>query len=355
MILSRIAARGLSWAVGLGLLAAGALLPAYGQRPALEAPLAEQSLLLDLTRVGEQWVAVGSRGHVLLSDDGVSWRQAPVPVDVMLTAVTFIDDTRGWAVGHDGVILASEDGARSWTLERYDPEAEKPLLAVHFFDARRGLAVGGYGYYLETTDGGRTWRTVDLAERVTDERAGADEPDSQAEANPYLVWGDEEMETPTPHLNDLARADDGTLYLAGEFGTVYRSEDEGRTWSDVSVDYEGSFFTVQALDGDRVLVAGLRGTTFVTEDAGANWTSVDVGADDTVLGGLVADDGHAVLVGLNGLVLKGRPGASWHRWRQPEREGFAAVGQGGDGRLLLVGEPGVMTLDPALVNGGAKR
>lgn len=351
----RMAGPGLSWVVGLSLLVVGTMLPAHGQRPAMPAPLAETSLLLDLTRAGDRWVAVGSRGHVLLSGDGLVWRQAPVPVDVMLTAVTFVDEDRGWAVGHDGVILASEDSARSWTLQHYDPAAEKPLLAVHFFDAQRGLAVGGYGYYLETADGGRTWQAVDLAERMAQGPAGTAERDSQVEANPYLVWGDQEMPEPTPHFNDLAQANDGTLYLAGEFGTVYRSEDEGQTWSDVSVDYEGSFFTVQTFDGNRVLVAGLRGNTFVTEDAGASWKSVDVAAEDTLLGGLVEDDGHAVLVGLNGLVLRGRPGASWHRWRQAEREGFAAVGQGSDGRVLLVGEPGVITVDRALLSGRGDR
>src|SRR5688500_13031183 len=76
-------------------------------QPAETAPLAAASLLLDLAVAGERLVAVGERGHVLLSDDrGSSWRQAKsVPTRIMLTAVFFIDAQYGWAVGHDETIL----------------------------------------------------------------------------------------------------------------------------------------------------------------------------------------------------------------------------------------------------------
>src|ERR1044071_614770 len=62
-------------------------------KPAEIEPLASSSLLLDLSMAGSRMVAVGERGHVLLSDDqGATWRQAKsVPTRAMLTAVFFID------------------------------------------------------------------------------------------------------------------------------------------------------------------------------------------------------------------------------------------------------------------------
>ncbi len=36
----------------------------------------------------------------------------------MLTAVHFPSSTLGWAVGHDGLILASNDGGQHWVLQR---------------------------------------------------------------------------------------------------------------------------------------------------------------------------------------------------------------------------------------------
>src|SRR5688572_33454441 len=70
-------------------------------KPAAIEPLAANSLLLDLAVAGARLVAVGERGHVLLSDDqGATWRQATsVPTRVMLTSVYFVDGQYGWAVG----------------------------------------------------------------------------------------------------------------------------------------------------------------------------------------------------------------------------------------------------------------
>ena len=82
-------------------------------------PLAPQALLLDITTAGERLVVAGEQGIVLYSDDqGGSWQQAKVPTTQMLTGIDFADELLGWAVGHDGLILVSEDGARSWRVQR---------------------------------------------------------------------------------------------------------------------------------------------------------------------------------------------------------------------------------------------
>ncbi|MCP4657928.1 MAG: hypothetical protein GY856_21175, partial [bacterium] len=74
------------------------------------APLAWRSLLLDGVAVGGLMVAVGERGHVLLStDQGTKWHQAEVPTRATLTGVYFHDERNGWAVGHDAVILRTRD------------------------------------------------------------------------------------------------------------------------------------------------------------------------------------------------------------------------------------------------------
>ena len=39
-----------------------------------------------------------------------------MPTSVTLTAVRFADAQHGWAVGHGGVILATQDGGEQWTL-----------------------------------------------------------------------------------------------------------------------------------------------------------------------------------------------------------------------------------------------
>ena len=82
---------------------------------ATPARLAKRSLLLDVHGWGERALAVGERGHILLStDSGKNWRQTIAPTRRTLTGVFLIDDQVAWAIGHQSVILKSGDGGETW-------------------------------------------------------------------------------------------------------------------------------------------------------------------------------------------------------------------------------------------------
>ena len=67
-------------------------------------PLASRSLILDITSGDGRAIAVGERGHILVSESRSDWRQVEgVPTRSTLTAVTTVGE-HAWAVGHDGVI-----------------------------------------------------------------------------------------------------------------------------------------------------------------------------------------------------------------------------------------------------------
>src|SRR6476659_5707310 len=90
-------------ALGCGILFCGLtsgkdVLPASG-------PMYEQTmqrlLLVDAERFGNRIVAVGDRGYIVITDDyGKTWRRAKSPGAPLLTAVDFLDDQLGIAVGH---------------------------------------------------------------------------------------------------------------------------------------------------------------------------------------------------------------------------------------------------------------
>jgi len=180
-----------AWAASAGAVAIDVL-----DRPAMQSPLAAKKLLLSVARADDRLVAVGPRGHIVVSTDaGVSWQQSQVPVSSDLTAVYFASAKRGWAVGHDGVVLASTDGGATWirqldgravnelvladvraklaaapeseALQALVAEAErsvesgpdKPLLDVWFENETTGYVVGAYGLLLRTNDAGATWQT----------------------------------------------------------------------------------------------------------------------------------------------------------------------------------------------------
>lgn len=128
---------------------------------------AQNAPLLAVTQAGQRMIALGDHGVVILSDDGHTWRQAKsVPVDGLLTALSFVDAQQGWAVGHGGVLLKTDDGGETWTLLQR-MEGQPVLLSVWFENTRHGIVVGAYGYAAQTEDGGQSWTRLSVGEEGT--------------------------------------------------------------------------------------------------------------------------------------------------------------------------------------------
>lgn len=271
-------------------------------------------LLLDVAPAGPRLVAVGERGRILLSsDEGKNWSSASAPGQATLTAVYFHDDRHGWAVGHDAVILRTEDGGMTWALVHQAPDQRQPLLDVWFENLQHGFAVGAYGLALETHDGGQRWQRRTLLP--------------------------EDM-----HLNAIAGGPGGRIYVAGEAGTLLRSDDAGRHWRKLPSPYPGSFFGVLRLPDGNPLIFGLRGKAFRSPDGGKRWLPIATHGETTLQGGSVLTDGSIVLVGNDARVLTSHDGGRQFTARQHDlRQAFAAVAASG-GALVLVGERGVAVL-----------
>ena len=295
----------------------------------VKAPLAPHSLLLDGVAVEGRLLAVGEWGHVLISEDhGQSWRQAEVPTRATLTAVFFHDKDLGWAVGHDAIILRTRDGGESWERVHYAPEEERPFFDVWFRDAEYGLAIGAYAFFLSTADGGDTWSPHQIG--------GAD--DLAEEYDEFGEGGDF-------HLNHISRSGTGRLYIAAEAGTIYRSDDDGKTWISLPSPYHGSFFGTLPLENDAVLLFGLRGHMYRSEDVGESWEQVETSTEAMLTDGLRLEDGTVVVAGLAGTLLVSEDGGrSFTLKQQADRQGLTTVVQTEGGSLILIGEFGVTTL-----------
>lgn len=293
---------------------------------ALESAKASRSLLLDVTHAGKRMVVVGDRGHILYSDNqGKTWIQAKVPTRQLLTAVYFVDDQHGWAVGHDAQILASADGGETWHKQFEDLKREAPLLDVWFKDLSTGIAVGAYGALLETNDGGQHWE--DIGDRLDNE-------------DQY-------------HLNGIAYVKNAGLFIVGEMGSMFRSADGGQTWEKIEGPYQGSLFGVIGTSQPNTLLAyGLRGNLFRSTDFGSRWEAVPLQAERGPLEFSIANasllpDNSIVLVGNGGSVMRStNDGESFTVSNRSDRLSLSGVTDGDKGELILVGQGGIHVTSP---------
>ena len=327
--------------------------------------------LLDIERAGERLIVVGARGLIAYSDDeGKSWSQAESPVSVNLTAVDFPTPSLGWAVGHAGVILHSKDAGESWQLqfdgraanqawlaytsaERTRLESEvaafeaagdtvsldysdtvyamedaifneedareatktgpaDPFLDVLFTSASEGFAVGAYGMIYRTLDGGSEWQLA---------VSGIDNIDRY-------------------HYYALAKDEAGVLYLAGEAGLLFHSEDGGQSWIRHPDVYVGSFFGLSVADSG-VYAYGLRGTIFRSVNAGQSWQGLASPGSYSLYGGSVSSGGELLLVGAGGAMLSiDTAGVAFERFHA-SRATLSSSLELVSGENLLVGMSGI--------------
>ena len=279
----------------------------------VQAPLAGLTLLLDGQAVNSHYVAVGERGHILVSQDkGQSWTQSKVPTCNLITALYMHDERLGWAVGHDAMILRTTDGGATWEIIHQAPELELPLLDIFFHNENEGVAIGAYGYYLESTDGGDTWS----------ERIIAEEDDF--------------------HLNSLSAAGDGLMFIAAEAGVIYRSVDRGLNWVSLDSPYFGSWFAIHAVNEEIILIAGLRGNLFRSEDGGDSWSQVPTQTRATLTNIVELPSGQLVITALEGnLFVSVDQGISVSDRSLASRSGITSAMPVNDQEFLLTGEFGI--------------
>lgn len=238
-------------------------------RPAEWVTNADRRLLLGLAAAGDTLVAVGERGNIVTSTDGITWHQQAVPANATLTAVTFANARSGWAAGHDATILHTTDQGKTWQLQSFMPEPSRPVLNLLALDTEHVYAVGAYGLFLETLDGGNHWQEVDAPTVRQDEL----------------------------HLHSLTRLNDGDLFVAGEQGLL-AVRDAAGTWTKLPSIYKGSFFGALPWGDHGAIVFGLRGTIYHTRDVRSErWVPVDAHTTASLFGGSILKDRGALLVG----------------------------------------------------------
>jgi photosystem II stability/assembly factor-like uncharacterized protein len=198
-------------------------------------------------------------------DGGENWRQIlPASVIEQTTADIYslaIDPTdpkhllagahSGWAGGSASGVLETLDGGRSWTIHQPQPSWGTGHY-VHFLDSVTWLVTTQNNGFWRTGDAGATWEQVTTAD---------------------MVHGG----------NQLYRTSEGTIY-SGAVATMLRSDDEGRTWTEVGPRTTEGYYVVIG-DGEFLFAQhGFTGFNTVdddppyvvsAEDDGTRWTPLN--------------------------------------------------------------------------------
>lgn len=303
-------------------------------------PSEQASLYTDIIQAGSRILAVGQHGHIIFSDNlGHSWSWATTPVNALLTAVYFVDEQHGWATGHDGVILHTQDGGAHWQLQHegltlakdqgqervneavasldaaknrlriarangdqsinYElehndakvslelaraavnqPEAD-PFMDIWFSNTQLGIAVGAFGLVKMTQNGGHNW--LDISDRL----------DNFEQFHLYAVTANAK----------------GQILIAGEGGSLFRSNDLGLNWQRLELPYKGSLFGVTALSDKKVITYGLQGSLLYSDDFGNHWRVIDTGVTASLFSAsssgnstlIVGDSGVYIELGSQGI------------------------------------------------------
>jgi photosystem II stability/assembly factor-like uncharacterized protein len=338
--------------------------------PATQSTLASKSVLMSMTIDNNTVLAVGERGHIINWQTSDHWTQHQSPVSVAITDVILLSNGSKIAVGHDGIILKKTMGSTTWrkvltgreitklkikqmelkhqalqlvilkTEDEYELEEltyqlddlafamednqieiksgpNKPLLSVARTAKDILFASGAYGTLLTSIDKGESWELV--SNRL-------DNPDSF-------------------HLNSIITTSTDELFIVGENGIGFYSNNLGQTWSTMSLPYSGSLFGIVAntvKDKTQLIAFGLQGNFIVSVDGGFIWQHKKLPISASLLGGSFSKEGTAYLVGHGGLIVSFNPERpeSFNISKHPSGAAFSSV-LVKEHSLILAGQFGI--------------
>lgn len=196
------------------------------------------------------WV-VGNAGLIWKTvDGGLTWTdQSPGTITADLQAISPVNANVVYVSGNSGAILKSIDGGASWINQSLT--ATSNLHRIHAFNENTAFAMSNSndGYIFSTTDGGTTWNTINA---------------------PF----------PGPGISlrqyDCVGLPNGTAYIAGYHGTVFKSTDYGVSWTNVANIFGATlkiFYSIGAF-GDHVWCGDSNGKLYYSSNGGTSWDTL---------------------------------------------------------------------------------
>jgi photosystem II stability/assembly factor-like uncharacterized protein len=320
--------------------------------PAIPVKSPASVALVAIGRAGARLVAAGEHGVIIHSDDnGASWQQAAVPVDVTITCLGFVTPRLGWAAGHFGIVLRTQDGGATWAEQLNGLQAnqltmaaaqlastdepdslgmplalrraakfvaggpDKPFLSLVVLSPQKVIVFGAYRMTMITNDGGATW--ADWSLRIGDKfsrnlyAVAPIGPDIFIAAEEGLVFRSSDggqtfpqVTSPSPvTLFGVTSTASGNAVVFGVAGTCYRSTDRGQTWRAVSINTQDNLTAAVLLNSGALLLGSESGNVFISHDDGASFAALSGLPPMAVSGMVLAPNGQLAVAGQTGVTL----------------------------------------------------
>ena len=228
------------------------------------------------------------------------WRQAGPPGGTVISLAAEPSNTTRLFLGtSDGHVFTSSDEGSHWQMISRIGTGQDDVITHIIIDPRDGnrlyasswtLYSGGGGVY-RSDDGGHTWNIIGLAHETV--RALTQSPT------------------------------DPKLLLAGSLTGVYRSQDEGASWTKITPDNHPDLNRFDSLAFDpkdnNVIYAGTYHLPWKTTDGGKNWFPVVKGMiDDSDVMNIIVDPANSEnvhAVACSGIYHSTDSGTDWVKYK----------------------------------------
>jgi photosystem II stability/assembly factor-like uncharacterized protein len=185
---------------------------------------------------------------VFTSSISGQWRLIPPPVKTDLNSAVQLTDTKAFAVGNNGTLIATNNRGSTW--RDFGLGVKTNLNSIKFIDSYTGFIVGDNGVVLKTDSRWKSWDVISVADNYYNKDVSfINEQNGIVVGYKFLYNG----ETPT-------------VYAA-----ILVTHNGGLTWADKSPMLNGKFNSVIFFNQDDAIVVGDEGLVAFTNDRGENW------------------------------------------------------------------------------------
>ena len=218
--------------------------------------------------------------RALLSPTTSTNRPAPETIIDSLYDISVIDKNTAWAVGDNGLILATPDAGQTWSIQIIN--TKNALNGVFFVTSAIGWVVGANGCIARTTSGGQRWNVLTTGfNQNLNSVCAVSQLRAWAVGDLGLILNTSDAVTwiaqtsgISNNLNSVYFSNLNTLvgWVVGDNGIILKTTNGGAIWNVVQSGVTVNLNSVYFYNLSEGFAVGDSGTILKSTDGGATWT-----------------------------------------------------------------------------------